>query len=198
MQLNKEVSPAHELRQASRANPASITRTHETVAFPRDAIGVRRPTGEECRRGRKGELLFSASAVCSIRSRRRRACRSRVLLQAARGRRAVLVDGTVGAGGETRGGLALKTIGFGFSQRLDPGGEVAERGGEKREGAHGGAFARRGEADEGVDSPAAARMRVGNAEDEGRCVAGEGVAEEDGTSGGRGGGVGGVRAVGDW
>lgn len=80
--------------------------------------------------------------------------------------------------------LLLFAVGLDFGEGLDPGGEVAEGGGEEGEGAHGGALVGRGETYEGVDAAAAAGVRVRDAEDIGCCVTCMRVAEEDWTAGG--------------
>lgn len=89
-------------------------------------------------------------------------------------------------GGAAVSGLGLLALELGLGEALDPGGELAEGGGEEGEGLHGEALAVGGEGHEGVDAPAAASVGIWDAKDIGGGVACEGVAEEDGTAGGRG------------
>lgn len=71
---------------------------------------------------------------------------------------------------------------LGFGEGLDPGCEVVEFGGQEAEYGHGYALVVRGEGHERVDAPTAAGVRVWDPEDVGGGVAGEGIAEEDGTA----------------
>ena len=88
--------------------------------------------------------------------------------------------------GATLAGARLLLLELGLGEALDPGGQLAEGGRQEGEGLHGEALAVRAEGHEGVDAPSPARIGVRDAEDVGRGVPRERVAEEDGPAGGRG------------